>query len=62
MYYNKNNDVVSSNLARKSARQPLRTRALTYNKVDDEKLHIQNLKFRVINRQLNEFTKCDVTV
>ena len=40
---NKNNDVVSSNLARKSAQQPLRTTALTYNKVDDEKLLIQNL-------------------
>ena len=31
------NDVVSSNLVRKSARWPLRTRTLTYNKVDDEK-------------------------
>ena len=37
---NKNNDVVSvvsSNLVRKSVRQPLPTRALTYNKIDDEK-------------------------
>ena len=32
-----NNVVVSSNLVREGARQPLRTRALTYSKVDDEK-------------------------
>ena len=31
-------------------------------KVDDEKPLIENLKFHVINRQLNRFTKCDVTV
>ena len=56
------NDLVSSNLARKSARQSLRTRELTYNKADDEELLIQNVKFHVINRQLNKFTKYDVTV
>ena len=32
-----NDDVVSSNHVRKSARKPLRTRPLTYNKVGDEK-------------------------
>ena len=32
-----NNDVVSSNLVRKSAQLSRRTRAFTYNKVDDEK-------------------------
>ena len=62
IYIYKNNDVVSSDLVRKSARYPLRTRALTYNKVDVEKPLIQNLKFHVVNRQLNKFTKCDVTV
>ena len=35
---------------------------ITYNKVDDEKPLTSNLKFHVINRQLNKFTKCDVTV
>ena len=35
---------------------------IIYNKVDDEKPLIQNLKFHVINRQLNKFTKYDVTV
>ena len=34
-----------------------------YNKDDDdEKSLIQNLKFHAINRQLNTFTKYDVTV
>ena len=33
-----------------------------YNKVDDEKPLNQNLKFHVINHQLNKFTKYDVTV
>ena len=37
IYKNKNNDVFSANLVRKSARLQLRTRALTYKKVDDEK-------------------------
>ena len=32
------------------------------NWIDDEKALIQNLKFHVINRQLNKFTKYDVTV
>ena len=36
IYINKN-DVVSSNPVRKSARLPLRTRVLTYDKSDDEK-------------------------
>ena len=57
---NNNNNVVSSNLVRKRARQPLRTRA--YNKVDDENQLIQNLKFHVINLQLNKFIKYEVTV
>ena len=60
--YSNSNDVISSNFVRKSAQQSLRTRVLTYNKVDDEKPLIQNLKFHVINRQLNKFTKYDVTV
>ena len=34
---NYNNNVVASNLVRKNAQQPLRTRALTNNKVDHEK-------------------------
>ena len=58
--YINDNDVVSSNLARKNAQQSLRTRALTYNKVDVEKPLIWNLKFHVIDRQLNKFTKYDV--
>ena len=62
IYKNNYNDVFSTNLVRKSARLQLRTRALTYKKVDDEKPLIQNLKFHVINRQLNKFTKYDVTV
>ena len=33
-----------------------------YSKVDDEKHLIKNFKFHVINRQLNKFTKYDVTV
>ena len=57
---NNSNNVVSSNLVRKRARQPLRTRA--YNKVDDENQLIQNLKFHVINLQLNKFIKYEVTV
>ena len=32
-----------------------------YNKLDDEKSLIQNLKFHVINRQLNKLTKYDIT-
>ena len=35
----------------------------THNKVDGgEKPTIWNLKFHVINRQLNNFTNCNVTV
>ena len=37
IYKNNYNDVFSTNLVRKSARLQLRTRALTYKKVDDEK-------------------------
>ena len=33
-----------------------------YNKLDDEKSLIQNLKFHVINRQLNKLTKYDITM
>ena len=33
-----------------------------YNKVDDKKPFMQNLMFHVINRQLNKFTKYDITV
>ena len=56
------NDVVCFNLVRKSVQQSFRTRALTNNKADDEKALIQNLKFHVMNRQLNKFTKYDVTI
>ena len=34
---------------------------ILYNKVDDEKPLNQNVKFHVINCQLNKFTKYDVT-
>ena len=44
-----------------SGRIPQRNCVYIYNKVDDEKPLIQNLKFHVINRQLTKFTKYDVT-